>query len=194
MLPKRDAVRSSHRYKSAPDIVLFKELLSLCSDKTVSAEEIIGRAYHVTETFVQAILYVKSQFRKLVGSCDLSSTYSEGNRDNDDTSSDVGSSSVGSLSTDKLLELLSQGDIWLGRAELLEIKMDINGLAWLYTVARTARLSRKALQLYKVDPAPFILEIINIFEGGPLVDVSAVRMYETFGQKCTNYLGRFSIF
>ncbi|KAI3851168.1 hypothetical protein MKX03_007233 [Papaver bracteatum] len=91
MLPKRDAVRSSHRYKSAPDIVLFK-----------------------------AILYVKSQFRKLVGSCDLSSTYSEGNRDNDDTSSDVGSSSVGSLSTDKLLELLSQGDIWLGRAELLQ--------------------------------------------------------------------------
>lgn len=34
---------------------------------------------------------------------------------------------------------------------------------------------RQALQLYKGDPAPVILEIINTIEGGPPVDVSAVR-------------------
>ena len=34
---------------------------------------------------------------------------------------------------------------------------------------------RQALQLYKADPAPVILEIINTIEGGPPVDVSAVR-------------------
>lgn len=69
---------------------------------------------------MQALLYAKSQFRKLAGSSDLSSTYSERNRENDDTSSDAGSSSVGSSSTDELSELLSQADIWLGRAELLQ--------------------------------------------------------------------------
>jgi zinc finger FYVE domain-containing protein 26 len=34
---------------------------------------------------------------------------------------------------------------------------------------------RQVLQLYKADPAPVILEIINTIEGGPPVDVSAVR-------------------
>lgn len=34
---------------------------------------------------------------------------------------------------------------------------------------------RQALQLYKSDAAPVILEIINTIEGGPPVDVSAVR-------------------
>lgn len=38
----------------------------------------------------------------------------------DDTSSDAGSSSVGSQSTDELSELLAQVDVWLGRAELLQ--------------------------------------------------------------------------
>ena len=38
---------------------------------------------------------------------------------------------------------------------------------------------RQALQLYKGDPGPVILEIINTIEGGPLVDVPAVRsMYD----------------
>ncbi|XAR70903.1 hypothetical protein NMG60_11027941 [Bertholletia excelsa] len=35
---KDDAVRSSHRYESAPDIILFKALLSSCSDEFVSAK------------------------------------------------------------------------------------------------------------------------------------------------------------
>ena len=34
---------------------------------------------------------------------------------------------------------------------------------------------RQALQLYKGDPAQVIAEIINTIEGGPPVDVSAVR-------------------
>lgn len=141
---KDEAVRSSHRYESAPDIILFKALLSLCSDESTSAKgaldlcinqmknilssqqlpenasmEIIGRAYHATETFVQGLLFAKSQLRKLSGASDLSSN-SERGRDADDASSDAGSSSVGSQSTDELSEVLSQADIWLGRAELLQ--------------------------------------------------------------------------
>lgn len=141
---KDDAVRSSHRYESAPDIILFKALLSLCSDESVSAKgaldlcisqmknvlsshqlplhasvETLGRAYHATETFVQALVYAKVQLRKLAGSSDLSNN-SERSKDADDASSDAGSSSVGSQYTDELSELLSQADIWLGRAELLQ--------------------------------------------------------------------------
>ncbi|XP_010249786.1 PREDICTED: uncharacterized protein LOC104592245 [Nelumbo nucifera] len=141
---KDDSVRSSHRYESAPDIILFKALLSLCFDELVSAKgalelciaqmknvlssqqlpldasmETLGRAYHATETFVQALLHAKGQLKKLAGSSDLSSV-SERSRDIDDASSDAGSSSVGSQSTDELSELLSQADIWLGRAELLQ--------------------------------------------------------------------------
>lgn len=70
-------------------------------------------------TFVQALVYAKSQLRKLAGSGDLSSN-SERSRDIDDASSDAGSSSVSSQYTDELSELLSQADIWLGRAELLQ--------------------------------------------------------------------------
>lgn len=57
--------------------------------------------------------------RKLAGVGDLS-TNSERSKDADDASSDAGSSSVGSQSTDELSETLSQTDIWLGRAELLQ--------------------------------------------------------------------------
>ncbi|XP_077246440.1 zinc finger FYVE domain protein isoform X2 [Tasmannia lanceolata] len=141
---KDDAVRLSHRYESAPDIILFKVLLSLCSDESVSAKggldlcitqmknilssqqlplhasmETLGRAYHATETFVQALLYAKTQLRKLAESGDLSNN-SERSRDADEVSSDAGSSSVGSQYTDELSELVSQADIWLGRAELLQ--------------------------------------------------------------------------
>ncbi|KAI3468258.1 hypothetical protein Pfo_024921 [Paulownia fortunei] len=143
-LRKDEAVRSSHRYESAPDIILFKALLSLCSDESASGKgaldlcinqmknvlsshqlpenasmETIGRAYHATETFVQGLLFAKSQLRKLSGASDLSSN-SEKGRDADDASSEAGSSSVGSQSTDELSEALSQVDRWLGRAELLQ--------------------------------------------------------------------------
>lgn len=70
-------------------------------------------------TFVQALVHAKTQLRKLAGSGDLSSN-SERSRDVDDASSDAGSSSVSSQYTDELSELLSQADIWLGRAELLQ--------------------------------------------------------------------------
>ncbi|CAK9164522.1 unnamed protein product [Ilex paraguariensis] len=141
---KDEGVRSSHRYESAPDIILFKALLSLCSDESVSAKgaldlcikhmknvlsgqqlpenasmETIGRAYHATETFVQGLFFAKSQLRKLSGGSDLSSN-SERSRDADDASSDAGSSNVSNQSTDELSEALSQADIWLGRAELLQ--------------------------------------------------------------------------
>ncbi|XP_058202196.1 uncharacterized protein LOC131316773 isoform X2 [Rhododendron vialii] len=141
---KDDAARISHRYESAPDIILFKALLSLCSDELTSGKgalslcinqmrnvlssqqlpenasmETIGRAYHATETFVQGLIFSKSQLRKVAGGSDLSSN-SERGRDADDSSSDAGSSSVGSQSTDELSEVQSQADIWLGRAELLQ--------------------------------------------------------------------------
>lgn len=48
------------------------------------------------------------------------SSNSERSRDADDASSDAGSSSVGSQSTDELSELLTLVEIWLGRSELLQ--------------------------------------------------------------------------
>lgn len=68
---------------------------------------------------MQGLIYAKSQLRKLGGGSELSSN-SERSRDIDDVSSDAGSSSVGSQSTDEPLEVLSQAEIWLGRAELLQ--------------------------------------------------------------------------
>ncbi|GER40378.1 zinc finger protein, partial [Striga asiatica] len=148
-LKKDEPVRFSHRYESAPDITLFKgvffhDFLPPLTDESASGKgaldlcinqmknvlssqqlpenasmEIIGRAYHATETFVQGLLFAKSQLRKLSGVSDLSSN-SEKGREADDASSDAGSSSMGSQSTDELSEALSQVDMWLGRAELLQ--------------------------------------------------------------------------
>lgn len=142
-LDKDSTVRSAHKYETAPDITLFKALISLCSDELVSAKgalelctiqmknvlssqhlplnasiETIGRAYYATETYVQALAYARSQLRKLAGASDLSSN-SERSRDADDTSVDTGSS-TGSQYPDELSELLSQAELWLGRAELLQ--------------------------------------------------------------------------
>lgn len=68
---------------------------------------------------VQGLFYAKSLLRKLSDAGDLPMS-SERNRDTDDTSSDAGSSSVGSQPTDELSELLMQADVWLARAELLQ--------------------------------------------------------------------------
>ncbi|KAJ4959547.1 hypothetical protein NE237_026658 [Protea cynaroides] len=262
--PNKDySVRSSHRYESAPDIILFKALLSLCSDESVSAKgaldlcvgqmknvlssqqlplhasmETLGRAYHATETFVQALLYAKSQLRKLAGSSDLPSNFDR-SRDADDASSDAGSSSVGSQTTDELSELLSQAETWLGRAELLQsllgsgivaslddiadresserlrdrliederysmavytckkCKIDAFPVwsAWGHALLRMehygqARVKfKQALQLHKGDSMPVILEIVNTVEGGPPVDVAAVRsMYEHLAKSAPTIL------
>ncbi|XP_054798123.1 uncharacterized protein LOC129303101 isoform X2 [Prosopis cineraria] len=260
---KDEGIRSSHRYESAPDITLFKALLSLCSDESFSAKialdlcinqmknvlssqqvpnsatmETIGRAYHATEAFVQGLLYAKSLLRKLTGGIELLSN-SERGRDADDTSSDAGSSSVGSQSTDELSEYMSQVDIWLGRAELLQsllgsgiaaslddiadgessarlrdrlimeerysmgvytskkCKIDVFPVwnAWGHALIRMehygqARVKfKQALQVYKGDPGPVILEIINTIEGGPPVDVSAVHsMYDHFAKSAPTIL------
>ncbi|KAK1299468.1 hypothetical protein QJS10_CPB14g00987 [Acorus calamus] len=66
-----------------------------------------------------ALVFAKSQLRKLVGRSDLSIN-SEKSRDADDSSSVARSSGINSPYTDELSELLSQSDIWLGRAELLQ--------------------------------------------------------------------------
>ncbi|KAL2346823.1 hypothetical protein Fmac_000823 [Flemingia macrophylla] len=260
---KDESIRSSHRYESSPDITLFKALLALCSDESVSAKialdlcinqmknvlssqqlpenasmETIGRAYHATETFVQGLLYAKSLLRKLTGGSELQSNW-ERNRDTDDTSSDAGSSSVGSQSTDELSEILSQTDVWLGRAELLQsllgsgiaaslddiadgdssahlrdrlvaeerysmavytcrkCKIDVFPVwnAWGHALIRMERYGharvkfKQALQLHKGDPGPVILEIINTIEGGPPVEVSAVRsMYEHLAKSAPTIL------
>uniref|UniRef100_A0A1D1Z361 Zinc finger FYVE domain-containing protein 26 n=1 Tax=Anthurium amnicola TaxID=1678845 RepID=A0A1D1Z361_9ARAE len=262
--PNKDAaVRSSHKYESSPDIILFRELLSLCSDESISAKgalelcvsqmknvlysqqlplhasmETIGRAYHATETFVQALIYAKNQLRKLAGGSDLSSN-SERSRDTDDASAETGSSSVGSQYPDELSELIAQADFWLGRAELLQsllgsgiiasfddiadnessvhlrdrliederysmavytckkCKIDAFPVwnAWGHALIRMehyaqARVKfKQALQLHKGDPAPVVLEIINTMEGGPPVDVSAVRsMYEHLAKSASTIL------
>ncbi|CAJ2643410.1 unnamed protein product [Trifolium pratense] len=260
---KDENIRSSHRYESAPDITLFKALLALCSDESVSARialdlcinqmknvlssqqipenasmETIGRAYHATETFVQGLIYAKSLLRKLTGGSEFSSNL-EKNRDADDTSSDAGSSSVGSQSTDELSEILSHADVWLGRAELLQsllgsgiaaslddiadgessarlrdrlveeerysmavytckkCKIDVFPVwnAWGHALIRMERYGharvkfKQALQLYKGDPGPVVLEIINTIESGPPVDVSAIRtMYEHLAKSAPTIL------
>ncbi|KAK1299465.1 hypothetical protein QJS10_CPB14g00980 [Acorus calamus] len=171
-----------------------------------------------------ALVFAKSQLRKLAGRSDLSIN-SEKSRDADDSSSDAGSSGINSPYTDELSELLSQSDIWLGRAELLQSllgsgivaslddiadkessarlrdrliederydmaiytckKCKIDSFpvwnAWGHALIRVehyaqARVKfKQAFQLYKGDPTPVILEIINELEGSPPVDVSAVR-------------------
>ncbi|XP_020106086.1 uncharacterized protein LOC109722433 isoform X2 [Ananas comosus] len=258
-----EKIRSSHKYKTSPDITLFKALLSLCSDEAVSAKgalelcvsqmkivlssqhlppnasmETASRAYHATETYVQALAYAKSQLRKFSGSSDLSSN-SERSRDADDASADSASSSTGSQCLDELSELLAQADIWLGRAELLQSLLGSGIVASLddiadkessahlrdrliqeerYSVAvytckkckidafpvwnawgralirmehyAQARVKYKqALQLYKGDVSPVILEIINTVEGGPPVDVLSARsMYEHFAKSASTIL------
>eukprot|EP01018_Ginkgo_biloba_P037319 Gb_14991 [translate_table: standard] len=156
---KDDGVRNSHRYESAPDIILFKALLSLCSDESVAAKgalelcitqmkhmlssqqlplhastETVGRAYHATETFVQALVHAKVQLRKAVGNTELTSTVHKG-REIDDGSSDTGSSSIGSQLTDESSELLSQADLWLSHAELLQSLLGSGVVASLDDVA-----------------------------------------------------------
>lgn len=69
---------------------------------------------------MQGLLFAKSQLRKFSDANDLSGNISEKGRDADDASSDTGSSSVGTQSTDELSEAVSQVDVWLGRAELLQ--------------------------------------------------------------------------
>ncbi|KAG9459296.1 hypothetical protein H6P81_003804 [Aristolochia fimbriata] len=262
---KDDSVRSCHRYESSPDIILFKALLSLCSDESVSTKgaldlcisqmknilssqqlplhaslETLGRACHATETFVQGLQYAKSLLRKLAGNSD-STIILDKSRETDDTSSDTGSSSIGSGSqySDEPPELLSQVEIWLGRAELLQsllgsgivaslddigdkessarlrdrliqderysmaiytckkCKIDAFPVwnAWGHALIRMehyaqARVKfKQALQLYKGDSIPVIMEIINTIEGSPPVDVTAVRsMYEHLAKSAPTIL------
>lgn len=96
--------------------VLFRCLLFL----TCIIEEIIiqGSYQFGLIIHVQGLIYAKSLLRKLTGGNDLSSN-SERSKDADDAFSGAGSSSVGSQ-TDELSEVLSQADVWLGRAELLQ--------------------------------------------------------------------------
>ncbi|XP_010526122.1 PREDICTED: uncharacterized protein LOC104803772 [Tarenaya hassleriana] len=262
---KDEAVRASHKYESTPDIILFKALLSLCSDELVSAKgalelctnqmknvlsskqlpesasvETIGRAYHATETFVQGLSYAKTLLRKLVGATDSASNYTERSRDVDDVSSDAGSSSVGSQSMDEPSEVLSQADVWLGRAELLQsllgsgIAASLDDIAdkessarlrdrlisderysmavymckkckidvfpvwkeWGLALLRMERYAqarvkfKQAFQLIKGEGVPEVIqEIINTLEGGPPVDVSAVRsMYDHLAKSAPTIL------
>jgi len=70
--------------------------------------------------FVQGLSYAKSLLRKLLGTTESTNNNGERSRDVDDISSDAGSSSVGSQSTDEPSDVLSLTEIWLGRAELLQ--------------------------------------------------------------------------
>ncbi|KAG6474190.1 uncharacterized protein LOC122028060 isoform X1 [Zingiber officinale] len=141
---KDNAVRTSHRYETSPDITLFKALLSLCSDDMTSARgalqlcvaqmkdilsvqnlplnasmETISKAYHATETYAQALGYAKSSLKKLAGSSEYPNNYDK-YRDVDDSSTETSSSSSGSQYPDELSELLAQAHTWLGRAEVLQ--------------------------------------------------------------------------
>ncbi|KAK8942081.1 hypothetical protein KSP40_PGU011520 [Platanthera guangdongensis] len=172
--PSKDVVvRSSHKYETSPDITLFKTLLTLCSDELVSAKgalelcvsqmkmvlssehlplnasmETMGRTYHATETYVQALSYAKSLLRKVLGNYDFSSS-SDRSRETDDTSSDTTTSSNLSQYPDELSELLGSVDIWLGRAELLQSLLGSGIVASLDDIAdkeSSARLRDRLLK------------------------------------------------
>lgn len=163
---KDDATRSSHKYETSPDITLFKALISLCTNESVAAKgalelcmtqmkvvlssqqlpldasmDNIARAYHATETYVQALSYAKNLFKKLVGSSDLSSG-SERSKEVDDVSVDTGSSSTGSQYLDELSDFLTQADMWLGRAELLQSLLGSGIIASLDDIADKESSSR----------------------------------------------------
>nr|GEU49018.1 hypothetical protein [Tanacetum cinerariifolium] len=205
---KDEAVRSSHRYESAPAIIIFKGVYfyvcgnySLCSDESSSAKGALDLC-----TFVQGLLYAKGLLRKLG-----ISGYSERSKDVEDTSSDAGSSSVGSHLTDELSEILSQADTWLRRTQLFQsllgygIAASVDDIAdkessarlrdrlilgeWysmaVYTCKKCKHFAqarvkfKQALQLYTDDPAPVIQDITNTIEGSPPADDSYVRsMYK----------------
>ncbi|CAM6127643.1 unnamed protein product [Calypogeia fissa] len=138
---KDDAVRSSHRYESSPSAILFKALLSLCSDEAVAAKaavdlcsaqiqkllcaeqlpldassEVIERAFHATEAFVQALLHARTQLRSIVGQPPTSVT-----SETVELSSGQGSAMFQKTPpTESLPELLTVADMWLSRMELLQ--------------------------------------------------------------------------
>ncbi|KAK1299186.1 hypothetical protein QJS10_CPB14g01002 [Acorus calamus] len=143
---KDDTVRLSHRYESSPDVIPFKALLSLCSDELISSKgaidlcvaqmknvlsakqlplhasmEILGQAYYVTETFAKwAPLSPPSKMSGENWAANGEESGLVAGGDADGSSSDAGSSGINSPYTDELSELLSQSDIWLGCAELLQ--------------------------------------------------------------------------
>ncbi|XP_024541382.1 uncharacterized protein LOC9656299 [Selaginella moellendorffii] len=132
---KDEAVRSFHKYDSAPSFVLFKALLSLCFDQASAAKsavelavsqvqsilsadclpagassEAIERAFHAAGTFVQVLLDARTQLHKLLGNKEAPS------QEIPDTVSESGTDSQSATS---LTKLLSEADIWLNRVELL---------------------------------------------------------------------------
>lgn len=96
---------------------LMKVLWSL-SFHPLAAVLDVGKMIHNIWFHVQGLMYAKSLLRKLLGVNEVPSIPEKG-RDVDDTS-DAGSSSVSCQSTDEVSEYLSQAEIWLGRAELLQ--------------------------------------------------------------------------
>ncbi|KAK1299184.1 hypothetical protein QJS10_CPB14g01000 [Acorus calamus] len=240
---KDDAVRLSHLYESSPDVIPFKALLSLCSDELISSKgaidlcvaqmknvlsaqqlplhasmEILGQAYYATETFVHAKWAPLSPPSKMSGENWVANGEESGlvaGGDADGSSSEAGSSCINSPYIDELSELLSQSDIWLGRAELLQNLLGSRIVASLDDIAdkeSSARLHlffprmecmghalirvepyaqarvkfKQAFQLYNGDPTPVIPEIINELEGSPPVDVSAVRSISRQSQEVLN--------
>ncbi|KAJ7536047.1 hypothetical protein O6H91_12G054900 [Diphasiastrum complanatum] len=148
---KDDAVRSSHRYESAPSFVLFQAILSLYSEQSLAAKasvelcvaqiksvlsthqlplnassEIIERAFHATETFVQVLLHSRTELRKLVGSLETSTTpmLSPAQEKTADESSNgeinLKESSGDGQNFQILTKLLLEAEVWLNRVELLQ--------------------------------------------------------------------------
>ena len=87
-------------------------------------------------TNFQALTYAKNQLRKLAGIDDLSIN-AERHRDNEDESSDAGSSCRSSQYSDEVSELTTLADLWLGRAEVLQSLLGSEIIASLDDIADT---------------------------------------------------------
>ncbi|KAK1299189.1 hypothetical protein QJS10_CPB14g01005 [Acorus calamus] len=224
---KDDAVRLSHRYESSPDVILFKALLSLCSDELISAKgaidlcvaqmknvlsaqqlplhasmEILGRAYYATETFVQAKWAPLSPPSKMSGENWVA---------NGEESRRFGHRNLHCKVKERMEAEVGKAMEWLGG-----LLVDVGGAhrvedvlggftlmidsfplwnAWGHALIRVEHYAqprvkfKQAFQLYKGDPTPVILEIINEFEGSPPVDVSVVpSMYEHLAKSAPTIL------
>jgi len=125
---------------------------------------------------VQGLGYAKTLLRKLTGTSDSSSN-SERSRDADDASADTGSSSVSSQYPDEVSEFMSQADIWLGRAELLQSLLGSGIVASLDDIAdkeSSARLRDRLIEEERYSMAIYTCKKCKVFSPAT-EDVDSIR-------------------
>ncbi|KAK1298833.1 hypothetical protein QJS10_CPB14g00999 [Acorus calamus] len=161
----------------------------------------VGGAHRVEDVLggftLMALVFAKSQLRKLAGSSDLSIN-SEKSRDADDSSSYAGSSGINSPYTDELSELLSQSDIWLGRAELLQSLLGSGIVASLDDIAdkeSSARLRDRLIEDERYNMVIYTCKKCKI-DSFPVWNAwgHALIRVEHYAQACVKFKQAFQLY